>query len=69
MLNTGAAGAFAAANPSDILIDLIYALRAGYRQNGSFLMNRRTQSVIRRFKDSAGNYLWQPPASLASRPR
>jgi HK97 family phage major capsid protein len=64
VLNTGVAGAFAAANPSDILIELIYALRTGYRQNGAFLMNRRVQSTIRRFKDSAGNYLWQPPASL-----
>jgi HK97 family phage major capsid protein len=61
VLNSGAAGAFAASNPSDVLIELIYALRTGYRQNGAFLMNRRTQSTIRRFKDSAGNYLWQPP--------
>jgi HK97 family phage major capsid protein len=64
VLDTGAAGAFAATSPSDVLIELIYALRTGYRQNGTFLMNRRTQSMIRRFKDSAGNYLWQPPASL-----
>jgi HK97 family phage major capsid protein len=63
VLNTGAAGAFPGANPSDILVDLIYALRTGYRQNGAFLMNRRTQSAIRKFKDSAGNYLWQPPAT------
>jgi HK97 family phage major capsid protein len=26
-------------------------------------MNRRTQSVIRKFKDASGAYLWQPPAS------
>ncbi len=64
VLNTGAAGAFAAASPSDVLIDLIYTLRTGYRQNGAFLMNRRVQSAIRRFKDSAGNYLWQPPAGV-----
>jgi HK97 family phage major capsid protein len=59
---TGAAGAFAASNPSDVLVDLIYALRAGYRQNASFVMNRKTQSTVRKFKDSTGNYLWQPPA-------
>ncbi len=64
VLNSGAAGAFAAANPSDVLIDLIYALRTGYRQNGTFLMNRRTQSAIRRFKDSAGNYIWMPPTGV-----
>ena len=49
-------------NPSDILVDLIYALKAGYRQNATFVMNRKTQSAIRKFKDATGNYLWQPPA-------
>ncbi len=58
---TGAAGAFPASNPTDILFDLIYALRAGYRQGASFVMNRRVQSAIRKFKDADGNYLWQPP--------
>ncbi len=56
------AGAFPASNPSDVLVDLIYALRAGYRQNATFVMNRKTQSTVRKFKDSTGNYLWQPPA-------
>lgn len=64
VLDSGAAGAFPTANPSDVLVDLVYALRAGYRQNGRFLMNRRTQSAIRKFKDSTGTYLWAPPASL-----
>jgi HK97 family phage major capsid protein len=62
-LATGVAGGFAAENPSDRLVDLVYALKAGYRQNASFVMNRRTQSMIRKFKDSTGAYLWQPPAS------
>src|SRR5262245_66114323 len=44
------------------LVDLIYSVNAGYRQNGVFVMNRKTQSTIRKFKDSTGNYLWQPPA-------
>jgi HK97 family phage major capsid protein len=30
---TGVAGGFAASNPTDKLVDLIYALKAGYRQN------------------------------------
>jgi len=64
---TGAAGAFPGSNPSDILVDLIYAVNAGYRQNGSFVMNRKTQSSIRKFKDSTGNYLWQPPAVAGGR--
>ncbi|MGM4892626.1 phage major capsid protein [Tardiphaga sp. 839_C3_N1_4] len=64
---SGAAGAFAASNPSDVLIDLIYSLKAGYRQNGSFVMNRKTQATIRKFKDSTGAYLWQPPAQAGGR--
>jgi HK97 family phage major capsid protein len=63
---SGAAGAFAAASPSDALVDLVYSLRAGYRQNASFVMNRKTQSAIRKFKDAQGNYLWQPPASAGA---
>jgi HK97 family phage major capsid protein len=66
VLNTGVAGAFAASNPSDVLVDLVYALKAGYRQNASFVMNRKTQGVIRKFKDANGNYLWQPPASAGA---
>jgi HK97 family phage major capsid protein len=61
---SGAAGAFAASDPSDALVDLVYALKAGYRQNASFVMNRRTQAEIRKLKDDAGNYLWSPPATV-----
>jgi HK97 family phage major capsid protein len=64
---SGAAGAFPVSDPSDVLIDLVYAVKAGYRQNGVFVMNRKTQSVIRKFKDSAGNYLWQPPVAAGGR--
>ncbi|MBN9041228.1 MAG: capsid protein [Rhizobiales bacterium 62-47] len=64
---SGAAGAFAASNPSDALVDLIYALKAGYRQNGTFVMNRKTQAAIRKFKDTGGAYLWQPPAQAGGR--
>ncbi len=60
---TGTAGAFPASNPSDKLIDLAYALKSGYRQNAHLVMNRKTQSVIRKFKDVDGNYLWQPAAT------
>jgi HK97 family phage major capsid protein len=61
---TGGLGAFGSTNPSDQLMDLIYALKGGYRQNATFVLNRATQSAIRKFKDTQGNYLWQPPASL-----
>jgi HK97 family phage major capsid protein len=64
---TGVAGAWPASNPSDVLIDTIYALKAGYRQNANWVMNRKTQAAIRKLKDADGNYLWQPPASPGSR--
>jgi len=57
---TGVAGDFPASDPADILIDLVYALKSGYRANGHFVMNRSTQSAVRKLKDGAGNYLWQP---------
>ena len=63
VVRTGGA-TFPATNPSDVLVDLIYALKSGYRQNASFVMNRKTQSAIRRFKDDNGQYLWAPPASI-----
>jgi HK97 family phage major capsid protein len=64
---SGAAGAFPSSNPSDVLVDLIYAVKAGYRQNGNFVMNRKTQATVRKFKDSGGNYLWQPPAQAGGK--
>jgi HK97 family phage major capsid protein len=64
---TGEAGAFPDEDPSDVLVDLIYALKAGYRQNGTFVMNRKTQATVRKFKDTGGAYLWQPPAVAGGR--
>jgi HK97 family phage major capsid protein len=60
---TGAAGAFKASGPSDTLVDVVYALKAGYRQNANFVMNRKVQAEVRKFKDAEGRYLWQPPAT------
>ncbi len=57
---SGAAGAFATTGPTDRLIDLVYAPKAQYRPNARFVMNRRTVSTVRKFKDADGNYIWQP---------
>ena len=64
---TGADGAFAASDPSDALVETIYALKAGYRQNAHWVMNRGTQAEIRKLKDDDGNYLWQPPAAAGEK--
>lgn len=49
-------------NGGDALIDLVYSIRQGYRQNARFLMNRATQGVVRKFKTIGDTemYLWQP---------
>lgn len=60
---TGAAGAFPATDPADTILNLVYALRAGYRQNGKFVMGRRAQSLVRQFKTTTGDYIWAPPAT------
>jgi len=57
---SGAAGGFAASDPADRLIDLVYAPKAQYRAGARFVMNRRTASLIRKFKDADGNYIWSP---------
>jgi HK97 family phage major capsid protein len=60
---SGAAGAFAASNPADRLIDLVYALKPQFRANARFVMNRRTISAVRKLKDGDSNYLWRPGAA------
>jgi HK97 family phage major capsid protein len=62
-VKTGVSGGLPADDASDVLIDTIYALKAGYRQNATWVMNRKTQASIRKLKDDDGNYLWQPPAA------
>jgi len=66
-LATGTAGGFDASAPIDDLMDLIYAPETRYRAGASFIMNRRTLSEVRKFKDADGNYIWQP-SSEAGQP-
>lgn len=74
-INTGANGAFAAApNGGDALIDALYGLKAQYRANATWFMNRATTKLARKLKDSDGAYLWSPgiaagqPATLLGYP-
>ena len=64
---SGAAGAFATSDPTDALIALAYAPRQGYRANGTWVMNRKTESVVRKFKTTEDQYVWQP-GSAAGQP-
>ena len=51
-----------ASNPSDKLIDLVYALKAGYRQNAAFVMNRKTQSADPQAQGRRRQLSLAPPA-------
>lgn len=66
-LATGVSGGWPASEEADILVDLVYALKAGYRQNASWVMNRKTQAAVRKLKDGDGNYLWQPGTAPTAR--
>jgi len=58
---TGASGAFPTAPAGgDVLIDALYSLKAPYRANANWFMNRTTFAAVRKLKDSDGAYIWAP---------
>ncbi|MEO0772894.1 MAG: phage major capsid protein [Pseudomonadota bacterium] len=52
---TGVDGDFSG---GDAIIDLVYALGAQYRANGTFVMNSKTAGAVRKLKDGDGRFLW-----------
>ena len=42
----------------DALVDLVYALGAQYRANGTFVMSSKTAGRVRKLKDGDGRFLW-----------
>lgn len=67
-IKTGVDAAFPSTNPGDKLIDFVYTLKAGYRANARFVMNRSTQAIVRKLKDEDGHYLWHPAISPGESP-
>ncbi len=73
---TGVAGGLPATSQAtyDHLCDLLYGLRAPYRQNATWLMNSAVASALMKLKDSQNQPLWIPsmaagqPAQLLGRP-
>lgn len=57
---TGAAGAFATTDPHEVLIDVVYALKAGHRNLAQWVLNKSTLAEVRKMKDGDGNLIWQP---------
>lgn len=56
----GVTAAGATAITADELIDLFYSLKSPYRKNAIWILNDSTVKLIRKLKDSNGQYLWQP---------
>lgn len=56
----------AAALPTsaDVFFDLVYALRARYRANATWVLNKLVLSSVRKYKDTTNQYLWQPSLSM-----
>lgn len=61
---SGAAGAFAASNPSDKVMDLLHSLKAAYRNGATCVMNDTTLGLVRQIKNGSGDfYLFNPDAT------
>ncbi|MEM9780865.1 MAG: phage major capsid protein [Pseudomonadota bacterium] len=73
-LTTGVPGGFDLNDPGDVLVDLVYALGAEYRDGASFVMSSRTAGEVRKMKDNQGRFLWvegisdEAPARLLGYP-
>jgi HK97 family phage major capsid protein len=46
--------------PDNVLLDTIYAVKTANRVGASWLFNRSTSAVVRKFRDVDGRALWQP---------
>lgn len=52
----------AAAMPTsaDVFYDLVYGIRARYRNNAQWVTSKAVLAAMRKYKDTTGQYLWQP---------
>ena len=48
----------------DDVIELFYSLKSPYRKKAVWIMNEQTIKVLRKLKDSTGNYIWQPSVTV-----
>jgi HK97 family phage major capsid protein len=57
---TGVNGGFPSSNPSDVLMDLLGRFKEGYLPGARWVTRRSVITLIRKFKDGQGQYLWIP---------
>lgn len=64
------ASAQAAAMPTDldVFYDLVYSLRARYRNNARWVSNKLVLATLRKYKATDGHYLWQPAVAAGQPP-
>lgn len=62
VFDTAASGTLAA----DDVVGLVDRLKDEYAANASWLMNRTTRRLVRLFKDSQGQYLWEPSMQIGT---
>src|SRR5690606_30243421 len=46
---------------ADLLIDLFHSVLPSYRSTAAWLMSDSVAAMVRKFKNSQGDYVWQPP--------
>jgi HK97 family phage major capsid protein len=56
-------GAAAMPTTLDPFYDIVYGLRARYRTNARWVTSKAILSVLRKYKETTGQYLWQPSLS------
>jgi len=53
-------------NGVDVLIKALYKLKSTYRRNATFAFNSTIEGEVRQYKDTTGQYLWQPPVQAGA---
>ncbi len=47
----------------DDIIEVFYSLKSPYRKKAVWILNEQTIKILRKIKDSNGNFVWQPSVS------
>lgn len=56
-------------SPADALLDVVYSIKPEYRAGASWIMNRKTAAIARKFKDTDGRFLWADSIAAGEPPR
>ncbi|WP_137131529.1 phage major capsid protein [Rhizobium sp. FY34] len=67
-VKSGAAAGFATSAAADALKSLMWSLRAPYRAGAVWMMNSNTASIVDKFKDGQGNYIWRDGMTAGAPP-